>query len=59
MMLLKTLNFFLDASSSHSCSSGDSPEENSPAATFASERLSSSAWEGWWDDADQGFPAGA
>ncbi|MET4622374.1 hypothetical protein ABIE18_003843 [Arthrobacter sp. 2762] len=59
MMLLKTLNFFLDASSSHSGSSGASPEENTPAATFASERLSSSAWEGWWDDADQGFPAGA
>ena len=58
MMLLKTLNFFLDASS-HSGSSGDSPEENQPAATFAFERLSSSAWEGWWDDADQGFPAEA
>lgn len=56
MMLLKTLNFFLDASGSHS-GSGDSNSE--PLPVFATERLTSSAWEGWWDDADQGFPAEA
>lgn len=57
MMLLKTLNFFLDASGSHSGPSGDCTSE--PASAFTAERLTSSAWEGWWDDADQGFPAEA
>lgn len=57
MMLLKTLTFFLDASGSHSGPSGDSASEHAPAV--AAERLTSSAWEGWWDDADQGFPAEA
>ncbi|YCK82476.1 hypothetical protein M1D89_04340 [Arthrobacter sp. D3-18] len=57
MMLLKTLKFFLDASGSHSGPSGESSPEHSP--TIATERLTSSAWEGWWDDADQGFPAEA
>ncbi|BCW64741.1 hypothetical protein HAV21_14275 [Paenarthrobacter sp. MSM-2-10-13] len=57
MMLLKTLTFFLDASGSHSGPSGDSASEHAPAV--ATERLTSSAWEGWWDDADQGFPAEA
>ncbi|MFF1830392.1 hypothetical protein [Paenarthrobacter sp. NPDC058040] len=57
MMLLKTLNFFLDASGSHSGPSGDSTNE--PASVFTTERLTSSAWEGWWDDADQGFPGDA
>ncbi|HKU30494.1 MAG TPA: hypothetical protein VJQ60_08390 [Arthrobacter sp.] len=57
MMLLKTLNFFLDASGTHNGPSGDSTSE--PADAFTTERLTSSAWEGWWDDADQGFPAEA
>ncbi|MEJ1114019.1 hypothetical protein WBN73_08370 [Paenarthrobacter sp. CCNWLY172] len=57
MMLLKTLNFFLDASGTHSGPTGDSSPEHYP--VFATERLTSSAWEGWWDDADQGFPAEA
>jgi hypothetical protein len=56
MMLLKTLSFFLDASGSQSGSSSESGPEHSPAVTV---RLTSSAWEGWWDDADQGFPAEA
>ncbi|MFJ6455713.1 hypothetical protein [Paenarthrobacter sp. NPDC091669] len=57
MMLLKTLGIFLDPSGSHSGPAGDSSPEHSP--VFATERLTSSAWEGWWDDADQGFPAEA
>ena len=57
MMLLKTLNFFLDTSGNHSGQAGESSSGHSPA--FATERLTSSAWEGWWDDADQGFPAEA
>ncbi len=56
-MLLKTLNFFLDASGNQSGASGESNAEHSP--YIAPERLSSSAWEGWWDDADQGFPTEA
>jgi hypothetical protein len=56
MMLLKTLSFFLDASGSHSGPSGESNPEHSPAVSV---QLKSSAWEGWWDDADQGFPAEA
>ncbi|VXB90342.1 conserved hypothetical protein [Arthrobacter sp. 9V] len=56
MMLLKTLSFFLDASGSHSGPSGESSAEHSPAVSV---RLTSSAWEGWWDDADEGFPAKA
>lgn len=55
MLLLTTLSFFLDASGSHSSPSGDSSDEQSPA--FATERLTSSAWEGWRDDADHGVPA--
>ncbi|MGF6834407.1 hypothetical protein QF015_002589 [Paenarthrobacter sp. TE4293] len=54
MTLLKTLTFFLDASGSHSGPSGD-PKAGSSTAS-ATGRLTSSAWEGWWDDADQGFP---
>ncbi|MFE4194998.1 hypothetical protein ACFRJ9_03955 [Paenarthrobacter sp. NPDC056912] len=57
MMLLKTLNFFLDGSGGQSGPSGDSTSQ--PAPVFTTERLTSSAWEGWWDDADQGFPAEA
>ncbi|MFW0775346.1 hypothetical protein ACLRGI_19535 [Paenarthrobacter nitroguajacolicus] len=57
MMLLKTLNFFLDASGSNNGPSSESNVGHSPA--IATDRLTSSAWEGWWDDADQGFPADA
>ncbi|MEV7606615.1 hypothetical protein AB0N65_14350 [Paenarthrobacter sp. NPDC089322] len=58
MVLLKTLNFFLDASSGHSGpDTGDSSVAEPAVPGFPSERLSSSAWEGWWHDAGQEFPA--
>ena len=54
MILLKTLSFFLDASGSHSGPAGESSPEHSP--VFATERLTSSAWEGWWDEPIRAFP---
>ena len=50
MLLLKTLGFFLDGSQSGM--SGGQSESQQATAAFTVERLSSSAWEGWWHDAD-------
>ncbi|MFI2565846.1 hypothetical protein [Paenarthrobacter sp. NPDC018779] len=57
MLLLKTLNFFLDAVPGGP--TGGPCDEHKAANNFTNERLSSSAWEGWWHDADQGFPGDA
>ncbi|MFJ5958112.1 hypothetical protein ACIQC5_19410 [Paenarthrobacter sp. NPDC092416] len=62
MLLLKTLNFFIDASRHSGGSDGfDNSEDRRLGATsaFPTSTLQSSAWEGWWHDADHARQADA
>jgi hypothetical protein len=59
MLLWNTISLFVDAGRNDGGAGGGGDRTPREGSGFPTSHLSSSAWEGWWDDAGQGVPDAA